>query len=49
MQAEFESLEDNNTWTLVREPKDRKVSPGDGYTKSSMEQMVKLISAKLDT
>ena len=28
MQAEFESLEDNNTWTLVREPKDRKVLPG---------------------
>ena len=28
MQAEFESLEDNNTWRLVREPKDRKVLPG---------------------
>ncbi|CAB4032319.1 Hypothetical predicted protein [Paramuricea clavata] len=28
MQAEFESLENNNTWTLVQEQKDRKVLPG---------------------
>jgi hypothetical protein len=35
MQAEFESLEDNNTWTLVREPKDRKVLPGKWVYKSS--------------
>jgi hypothetical protein len=49
MQAEFESLEDNNTWTPVQEPKDRKVYLENGYTKSRMEQMVKLISTKLDT
>ena len=28
MQAEFESLENNHTWTLIQEPKDRKVLPG---------------------
>ena len=48
MQAEFESLEDNNTWTLVREPKDRKFYLENGYTKSSMEQMINVISTKLD-
>ena len=48
MQAEVESLENNDTWTFVDRPKDKNVLPGNGYTESNTVQMVKWTSTKPD-
>ena len=49
MQAEYDSLIDNNTWSLIDEPEDKQVLPENGCIKLSVKQTAKSTSSKPDT
>ena len=48
MKEEYHSLLANDTWDLVPLSKGINLSDANGFTKQSMDQMVKLINKKLD-
>ena len=48
MNEKYHFLMTNDTWDLVALPKGRKLSDVSGFRKQSMDQMEKLINARLD-